>query len=189
MNHPRSRYASGAGARLFALILAMWAANACTTFTDLKPQTAAPPPTERPKAVVVSEMKVAHPTWDKYKADFSRGLTDWLRKNGGFESVIAEGGAIPPANSLVLTGTLTEFDRGSRAARIIVGLGAGRGKAKGDFEVRNASGAVLLKFAAQESFIGGGVYEASLNEEDWAARLGETVGKTLVKWLRGEKLD
>lgn len=176
--------------RIFAPILLILTAAGCT-FAAVKPEIASGPPPVRPKTFVVGEVRVADSLWEPYKPHFVRGVTEWLKKNAGFENVVTEPGAPAPANSIVLVGTITEVEKGSAVARLLVGMGAGQAKARGDFEIRDPNGAVLVKFAARESYLGGlGMGGAGLLDmDDLVSKLGERVAKTTDRWLRGEKLD
>lgn len=178
------------GRRIFFPVLMVLTAAGCT-FASVKPDITSGPPPIRPKTLLVGDLRVADSLWDPYKPHFVRGLTEWLKKNGGFENVVTEAGTPAPANSIVLVGTITDVDKGSAVARVLVGMGAGQAKAKGDFEIRDGSGAVLVKFTARESYLGGlGMGGMGLLDmEDLVTKLGERVAKTTDQWLRGEKLD
>jgi hypothetical protein len=114
-----------------------------------------------------------------------------LKRNGGFEAVVVERPSEPPLGSIVLVGTITEVDKGSAALRWIVGMGAGRARVSGDFEIQSPGGAVLAKFSAQESYLGGaGIGGAGfLDMEDLVRRLAETVAKITRDWAHGKPIE
>jgi hypothetical protein len=114
-----------------------------------------------------------------------------FKKNGGIETVLTAPDATPPGNSVVVVGTITEIDKGSAALRVLVGMGAGQAKAKGEFELRRPDGMTLTKFTARRSYLGGvGIGGAGLLDmEQLVGRLGETIAETTSKWLRGEKIE
>ena len=160
------------------------------TFAATKPHIAEAPPPQPPKVLVLTDIKVGDPLWDNYKLHFTRGVTDYLKQKGGFESVVTEKPAAVQEGSVILTGTITEVDKGSTALRWIIGMGAGQAKVKGDFEIHDPKGTVLAKFAARESYLGGlGIGGAGfLDMDDLVRRFAESVAETTRKWARGEKI-
>lgn len=165
-------------------------ASACT-FAGVKPELAAPPPATPPKTLVIGEVKMTDALWEPHRLQFRRSIEEWFKRNGGFESVLAERPAQVPADSIVLLSSITEVDKGSAALRWIVGMGAGQAKVKGDFEIQSPAGATLAKFSAQESYLGGaGIGGAGfLDMDDLFRRFAETVAETTRKWARGEKIE
>jgi hypothetical protein len=176
--------------RLFSAILVAFVTSACT-FADVKPELLAAPPPTPPKILVLGEVKMADPLWEQYRIQFRRSIEEWFKRNGGFESVLAERPEQVPADSIVLAGSITEVDKGSAALRWIVGMGAGQAKVKGNFEVQSLTGTVLARFSVTESYLGGaGIGGAGfLDMEDLFRRFAETVAETTRKWARGEKLE
>lgn len=172
------------------VILFIALALAGCTFSGVKPEMVTPPPPEPPKVFVMGEIQIKDALWERYKLHFTRGVTDWLREERGFESVLTERPSTLPERSMVLFGTITEVDKGSTALRWIVGMGAGQAQVKGDFELRNASGTVVARFSARESYLGGaGIGGAGfLDMEDLVRRFAETVAKTALKVARGQKI-
>jgi hypothetical protein len=176
--------------RMCLAILLSFIASGCT-FADVKPGLNLAPPTTPPKTLIIGDIVVADPLWESYRLYFRRGVEEWLHRNGGFETVAAERPTPLPAASIVLAGTITEMDKGSWAFRFFVGMGAGQARVKGDFEIQDPTGAVLAKFAAQESYLGGaGMGGAGmLDMEDLVRRFAETVAETTRNWARGEKIE
>lgn len=177
--------------RWTGFLLAVFLAGCAGTFSDVKPQMTAVSLTERPTTLVVGEIRASDATWERYRADLVKGIVDWFKKNGGIETVLTAPDATPPGNSVVVVGTITEIDKGSAALRVLVGMGAGQAKAKGEFELRRPDGMTLTKFTARRSYLGGvGIGGAGLLDmEQLVGRLGETIAETTSKWLRGEKIE
>ncbi len=167
------------------------AALAGCTFAGVKPHLVQPPPTEAPKVLVLGDIRVADRLWEPHILPFRRGVEAWLKRNGGFQAVLAEPPSELPPDSIVLVGTITEVDKGSAALRWIVGMGAGQAKVKGDFEIQSPGGAVLAKFSARESYLGGaGIGGAGfLDMEDLVRRFAETVAEITRDWARGKPIE
>lgn len=176
---------------LSLLLVALLSAACAGTFGQVTPQTMGTPPAQPPKTLVVGAVGVSDAAWEQYRSHFKKGVADWVAKNGGVPSVVTGAAATPDADNLVLTGTLTEINKGSAAARFFVGMGAGQAKAKGDFELRRPDGTLLARFTVRRSYLGGvGIGGAGLLDMDeLVGRLGEAVAETTVKWLRGEKVE
>src|SRR5262245_59462602 len=119
-----------------SLVVAVTLAGCAGTFGAVSPQGLAERPSETPKVLVLQDIHVADTTWETYKPQFAKGLSEWIEKNGAIVQVITDSATTPPTDSIVLTGTLTELDKGSAAMRFWVGMGAGQSKAKGDFVLR-----------------------------------------------------
>jgi len=61
-----------------------------------------PPPTP-PKTLVIGEVKVADSLWEQHRLQLRRSIEEWFKRNGGFESVLAERPAqVPPTAPPVL---------------------------------------------------------------------------------------
>ncbi len=109
-----------------------------------------------------------------------QNAVDRLLKSRLFEEVVDatdEASALAATDSvknsqrrLLLSGTVVQYDKGSRAARWFVGMGAGATKVKVRFAFRDAeSGAELLRTDCQGKFYGwvafvGGSKEQATNE-------------------------
>jgi hypothetical protein len=160
------------------------------TFSGVKPELAGTPPPQPPKALVVGDVTVTDKLWDTYRLHFARGVSDWLKRNGGFETVYEERPAVVPEGSIVLMGRITEIDKGSAVARALVGMGAGQAQVKGSFEIQDPAGTVLATFSARESYLGGAGMGGfgMLDMEDLVKRFAETVAETTRNWARGEKI-
>jgi hypothetical protein len=171
------------------MLLATLVLSGCT-FAAVEPQVVAPPPSKAPKVLVLTDLQIKDELWASHRVQFRRSVQEWIKRNGGFESVLTERPAKLDDDSVILVGTLTEVDKGSTALRWIVGLGAGGAKVKGDFEIQSPTGATLARFSARESYLGGaGIGGAGfLDMDDLVRRFSESVAETTVKWARGEKI-
>jgi hypothetical protein len=125
------------------------------TFAAVQPQMVVLPPTGVPKVLVLTDLQIKDELWGPHKIQFRRSVQEWIKRNGGFESVLTERPAMLGNDAIVLVGTLTEVDEGSTALRWIVGFGAGQAKVKGEFEIQSPTGATLARFSARESYLGG----------------------------------
>lgn len=72
-----------------------------------------------------------------------------------------------------------------------MGFGAGKATVKKGFEILSAKGTQLAKFETDESYVGGaGIGGAGFLEmQDLIRRFGAAIGKKIVRWSRGEKID
>ena len=176
--------------RAFTTVLVALTIAGCT-FSGVKPNLLGAAPATAPKTLVIGDVGVADPLWESYRLHFVRGVSEWLKRNGGFETVLTARPAVLATESITLTGIITEVDKGSTALRWIVGMGAGQAKVKGDFRLLGPDGAEMVKFTARESYLGGaGIGGAGfLDMEDLVRRFAETVAETTRKWTRGEKID
>ena len=91
----------------------------------------------------------------------------------------------------MLSGKITEVNKGSEALRWIVGFGAGRARVSGSFTISNTIGETLAKFDALEAYAGGlGIGGPGfLDTEDLMRRFGKTIAEKTVQWSRGEKIE
>ena len=96
----------------------------------------------------------------------------------------------PPA-AVVISGKLTEIDKGSTAARWIIGFGAGRAIARATFEIKDAGGVTLARFESRKAYSGGaGLGGANLLDmDDLVRKLGEETANSLIRWSNGEPLE
>ena len=95
------------------------------------------------------------------------------------------------SHGIILSGIITEVNKGSEAARLWVGMGAGQARIQGKFELKDAAGNSLTQFTARRSYLGGlGSGGAGMvSMDDLASRLGKTVAETITQWLHGQKVE
>jgi hypothetical protein len=177
--------------RLLLLVVVVFVVSGCT-FSTIKPGpdgVLAPP--NKPAFIVLGNVRAADPQWQPYPFHFARGFEEWFRKNPGVPDAVTDRSAPFPADAVILTGTITEVDKGSPALRWLVGMGAGQAHVKGDFEIMTVDGQVLTQFNARESYLGGAGFRGGgfLDMEDVVGRLAETVAKATRKWANGEPID
>lgn len=146
-------------------------------------------PSQKYSVIVVGNVTIEDKLWDNLILDFRRGLVQGLTAQKDFEVVNYPVSEKLAESSLFLSGKITEVNKGSTALRWIVGFGAGRATVRGVFEICGRDGAELVKFEAQESYAGGvGAGGADYyGIEDLMQRLGKTVAKKTVRWLRDLK--
>jgi len=160
------------------------------TFSSVKPEVLVGPGESRPRVLVLGSISLANLQWEPHRFQFTAAVTEWLKRNGAFESVLAERPAALPADCVILSGTITEVDPGSAVLRFFVGMGAGQAQVNGRFAILAPSGATLAQFQAHEAYLGGtGIGGGSiLNIDDVVKRFGETVAAAVAKWARGEPI-
>ena len=173
-----------------SVLLALFLAAGCT-FGGVTPISMNPPPPSRPTTLILGEIQVANPAWTNAPLNFRGRAYDWLTNHPSFDKVLTEAPEEPVAESITLTGTITELDEGSAALRFFVGMGAGQAQAKGEFRILGSDGSELVRFQARRSYLGGaGIGGAGLLDmDDLVRRLGESVAEMTVQWSRGQPLD
>ncbi len=176
--------------RAFHVLLGAVVVAGCT-FSGVKPLLVGAPPKNAPTTLILGEIRVPDPQWESTKLHFRRSVSDWYTRNGGFQSVLTEPPAAPGPDSITLSGTIIEIDKGSTALRFFVGMGAGQAQVKGAFQILGPDGSVLTEFTARESYLGGaGIGGAGFLEmDDLVRRFAAPVAETTRKWARGEAID
>ena len=166
------------------------------TFHDVKPGAALKPPAIRPGTLVVGEVivedtRVAPSEAATYVFHFRQGVQHWSTNHQAFKEVITAPSAGVPSDAIVLSGVIRDVEKGSKAARFWVGMGAGQARVQGNFEIKDSAGTSLCTFMANRSYLGGvgaGGWDM-LNFEDLFTKLGEVTAETTDKWLKGQKID
>lgn len=84
----------------------------------------------------------------------------------------------------------TDYDKGNAVLRVLVGMGAGQAEIRGEVEIRDRAGAVLLSFESKESYLGGsGIGGAGfVDMDDLMRRFAESAAEATVKWSRGQSI-
>ncbi len=166
-----------------------------STFSEVKPLSVAPPPTIKPKALALGQFKVCDTRLNDLEKQamaqaLQNGVEKWCAEHNSLELLKNVELTNLPPSAVLLEGTITEVEKGSAAARILIGMGAGQQRALGEFTVRGAEGARLAAFTARQSYLGGqaigGLDELKL--EDLVGRLGELAAATTDKWIKGGKI-
>jgi Domain of unknown function (DUF4410) len=175
--------------RIIAAVALLCALSTCTT-TTVTPEFVQKP--QRPvTAVALGEITVDEPIWQGYVAHVKFGLTRKLRSEGAFPAIQNAAPETLAPGAILVTGRLLDMDKGSRAARALIGFGAGRARARGEFELTDASGVRLAKFQTWKAYSGGaGIGGFDLVDmEEIAADLGEEIAASLIRWSKGGKLE
>lgn len=180
----------------WASITSMILLGCAGTFHDVEPRVALKPPAVRPGTLVVGEVtvgdtRVAPPEAVAYIFHFREGVRHWSTNHQAFKEVITEPTAGVPSDAIVLSGIIQDVEKGSKAARFWVGMGAGQARVQGNFELKDSAGRSLCTFMANRSYLGGvgaGGWDM-LNFEDLFTKLGEVTAETTDKWLKGQKMD
>jgi hypothetical protein len=182
---------------LALIITAAWLAAGCaSTFKEVKPLTGGPAPKEKPTALALGELKItdARLTAPEQKVmthAFQLGVEKWCAEHKKLDVLKDVPTTNLPPTVLVLNGTITEVEKGSATARILVGMGAGQERAQGEFALHAPDGTKLTAFVARKSYLGGsgiGGWDM-MKLEDLIDQLGQLVAETTDKWIRGEKLN
>ena len=114
-----------------------------------------------------------------------------LKKSGGFKGVSYVGdGTEPPAGALVVEGSFTTINPGSRAKRYFAGFGAGKSEIEVTGTLKDAAGATIATFRQKRvgaMGMGGGDSLDKMKSD--CENIGEDIAKFLSRWAKGEKLD
>ena len=145
--------------RLMTALLAILTAGCAGTFHEVRTVSSGQPPAERPTVLVLGEIgitdtNVTAADKEVYRLKFQAGLEAWFDKTNIFESVISSSTNVN-SHGIILSGTITEVNKGSEAARLWVGMGAGQARIQGKFELKDAAGNSLTQFTARRSYLGG----------------------------------
>ncbi len=176
--------------RLAPVVAIVVLLGACTT-TTITPVLVRPAPEQKIDTVVVADLTSEDELLDLYIPHLRQGLVARLREAEDFrEVIVGSASPIPPA-AIVVSGKLTEIDKGSTVARWIIGFGAGRAIARGTFEIKDAGGAILARFESRKAYSGGaGIGGANfLDMDDLVRKLGEETANSLIRWSNGEPLE
>ncbi len=175
---------------LFLFIMLLGGGVGACTFKSVEPGFVQAPP-QKYSIVAVGDIVVEDKLWEPLGRHFRRGFTQRLAEGKAFDSVQDPAPPTTTESTVLVVGSITEVDKGSAAARWIIGFGAGRARVGGTFGFRYSGGRTLVKFSGTESYAGGaGIGGAGfLDIEDLIQRFGETVADRLIAWSRGEKIE
>lgn len=168
------------------------ACTACTTVT-VTPQASnpPPPPPQAYKNVVLGTVDAKDPGYAYVISFFREGFVRRLRELKGFETVTDSAAATtttPAPDTLVVSATLTNVDKGDAALRLFIGMGAGRERVAATVTAKNGAGATLGSFDAQKAYSGGaGIGGAGfIDIEDLTKQLGEQAAQSFLDWTQGK---
>lgn len=176
--------------------LFFFTAGCVGTFKDIGVVSFRPPPVDRPSVVVLGDLRVTDSRYTAieqriYEDKFRLGFKEWLQKTNLFTQVMIESGVTPPPGSALVSGVIQEVEKGSQAARVLVGMGAGQARVQGEFVIQDPGGFEYARFRANRTYLGGtglGGFNMIAMEE-LAFRLGASVAEAVAKWMQGKKLD
>jgi Domain of unknown function (DUF4410) len=176
-------------------LLPILTAGCAGTFHEVRTLSSVQPSTQQPTVLVLGDVRITDAyisATDKevYRLKFLDGLESWFSKTNIIKSVVLESTNEIP-NSIIISGTITEVNKGSEAVRFLVGMGAGQERIRGEFEIKDAGGQSLIRFAERQSYLGGAGIGGGdfISMEELTVRYGEAVAEDITKWLHGEKLD
>jgi hypothetical protein len=171
--------------RAIALTLAL-ALGACTTTTVTPLQVQRPAKTFT--SVEIGAVQVADSVWLPEIPHFQHGFLGRLQEQNVFQTVLAAGGTAVPPNAIVLSGNITTVDKGSKVERLIIGFGLGAAHIEGQFQIADASGAVLAQFTNAKSYAGGaGIGGADFFDmDDLMEKFGADTADAVIAWSKGE---
>ena len=110
-------------------------------------------------------------------------IVESLRIAGFSEVVLDKTPDRSSVEHLVLTGSITELNPGSQAARAWIGFGAGKSKVCVKGSVSDQAGNTLAEFSHCRKGLGWG--DSGAQMEDSAVRVGDSIAKFLTEWADG----
>jgi Domain of unknown function (DUF4410) len=134
------------------------------------------------RTVVLGEVTTSDENAKELMAFFRIGFENRLKRAKGVDLLDHMSDAAPP-DAVIVAGDIDDFDEGNRAARIIVGFGAGKARAHGDFAIRDTQGQVLARF---ESVKTGSLGIVEMN--DLMQKLGAATAEAVLRWSKGQPL-
>jgi hypothetical protein len=173
------------------VLLAGSGALAGCTGTTVVPNVAHQDAVKSYSTVAVGDITVSDELWHNYAIEIHRALAAELTESKSFSHV--QDSAPPPlaADALVIFGHITEVDKGSAAARWIVGFGAGRAHMTAEFELKDGGGNRIGTYSVRKTYAGGaGIGGAGfLDMDDLAEKLGKAAGESLANWVKTGKFE
>jgi hypothetical protein len=112
-----------------------------------------------------------------------------LLDSGPFTTVSLDNGSPIPEGAIIIEGTFTDLDPGSKSKRYWGGFGAGKGVVAIAGTIRDPAGNVLAEFRQRRLTVMGvfgGDYESKMKAD--LDNLGEDIAKFLSHWTTGKKL-
>ena len=111
-------------------------------------------------------------------------IVESLRDAGFSNIVLDEEAATSSQKNLTLTGSFTDLNPGSQAARAWIGFGAGKSKVCIEGRVSDSSGDVLAEFSHCRKGLGWG--DSSAQMASSAVRVGDSIATFLTEWANGD---
>ncbi|HVO03891.1 MAG TPA: DUF4410 domain-containing protein [Candidatus Cybelea sp.] len=172
---------------LLAALLA--ALSACTT-TTIKPATVQKP-AEHYQNIAVGEVTAKDVLWNSYAIELRRGLIAELIKSKKFVQVLDPAPQPLPPSTVLVTGQVTEVDKGDAALRWIIGFGAGHAHLTSDMQLVDGANNTVAHFSARKAYSGGaGIGGAGfVDMDDLAKQAGEEAAAAIAKWSETGELE
>jgi uncharacterized protein DUF4410 len=176
----------GLSVAICGLLLATLAACTGTTVRPSNTQQIVP---KTYTVAVVGDITASDELWRTYTIEARREFVSELSASQAF-SQVSDSAPSPGARVVIVTGQITEVDKGSTAARFLVGFGAGRAHITADFQLKDSSGASLGTYSVRKTYAGGaGIGGAGfLDMEDLAQKLGNAAADSLADWAKTGQL-
>ena len=170
-------------------LVALIVVTGCTT-TTITPALVSKP-SQTYSTVAVGEITLKGELWQNLVPHFRQGMITAFRESEAFANTVALDEGTPPPGAIIVSGEINQVDEGNAAARVIIGFGAGRAKARGNFEIRDTDGVELARFEARQAYSGGaGIGGFSLlSMEQLLTKLGEATAESVIRWSKGEPLQ
>jgi hypothetical protein len=174
--------------RVVALAIPLLALSVACTSVRVQPQLGAAAPRAY-SAIAVGEIAIDDSASTPLLAAFHEGLLKGFA-DAHLPAATFNPLAVSDSGAVVLSGRIVRFDRGSAAARWLVGFGAGAAKVRGTFTLTTVAGDTLAAFEAEESYRGGaGIGGVSfISFQDLVERFGRTVASKTAGWARGQPI-
>lgn len=172
--------------KMSAPALSLMGALALTgcTGTTVKPTMTHQDAAKTYSTVALGDVTVSDELWHTYAVEARRELADQLHAAQAFSQVLDPAPASLPAGAVLVSGRITEVEKGSAAARWIVGFGAGRAHITGEFQLKDAAGTQIGTYSVRKTYAGGaGIGGAGfLDMDDLAKKLGQAAAESLATW-------
>lgn len=162
--------------------------SSCTS-TIITPQVVQPA-ARHYQTLAVGDIWVADTLWEGRLPFLRRGLTERLREKGAFVEILDPAPEVLPPQTVLVTGQVTDVQKGNKALRLLIGFGAGAASASGVFELSDDDDTTLARFTSSKAYAGGaGIGGFDLVDmDDLMQQLGKETADTIIRWTKGESL-
>jgi uncharacterized protein DUF4410 len=142
-------------------------------------------------SIAVGEIAAPDELWHNYAIEVHRELASQLLADRAFAQVLDPSPAQLPIEAVLISGNITEADKGSAAARWIVGFGAGRAHITAEFRLTDSVGTQIGTYSVRKTYAGGaGIGGAGfLDMDDLAKKLGAAAAESLDSWQKTGKFE
>ncbi len=188
MRNGCSRVQRACGKAVFLFAVGVFLAS-CTT-TTITPEVVNAPSRDYDK-VVIGDIGADDELWETQLPYLRKGIAEKLREDEKFAEVFDPTPEAVPEDAIVISGQVSEIEKGSKALRFIIGFGAGRAKAAGLFSIHDAQGTILARFESRKAYSGGagiGGFDM-LDMDEIMEELGKETALSIIRWAKGESLE